>query len=43
MGCIGTIAALGAAVTLASAGEEALVIGTEVSFPPYILQAGTAA
>jgi ABC-type amino acid transport substrate-binding protein len=38
MGCIGTLSALGAALTLATAGDGALVIGTEVPFPPYILQ-----
>lgn len=38
MGCLATVSALGAALILASAGEDGrLVIGTDESFPPYVL------
>ncbi|PTE14284.1 substrate-binding periplasmic protein [Pseudogemmobacter blasticus] len=37
MACIGTISALGAVLTLASAGDDrSLAIGAEASFPPYV-------
>ena len=39
MGCISSLSALGAVVTLASGGSEVLTIGTGPAFPPYLYQA----
>jgi ABC-type amino acid transport substrate-binding protein len=37
MVCFATVAALGATLTLAAAGDEVLTIGTEAPFPPYVV------
>ena len=37
MACIATVATLGAALTLAAAGDEVVTIGTEAPFPPYVV------
>lgn len=39
MGCLASVSALGAALTLAAAGDDRLIIGTEASFPPYVMAA----
>jgi polar amino acid transport system substrate-binding protein len=36
MGCFATVSALGAALTLAAAGDDLVTIGTEAPFPPYL-------
>jgi ABC-type amino acid transport substrate-binding protein len=43
MGCLATVATLGATLVLAGVGEERLTIGTEAPFPPYIVQTATGA
>lgn len=40
MGCLATVSALGAALVLASSGDDPLIIGTDAPFPPYIVTAG---
>lgn len=37
MSCFASLSSLGAAVFLAAAGDEPLVIGTDESFPPYVM------
>ncbi|MBK6468961.1 MAG: amino acid ABC transporter substrate-binding protein [Rhodobacter sp.] len=39
MACLASVSALGVALVLASGGDDHLTIGTEVPFPPYLVQA----
>lgn len=38
MACFASVSALGTALVLAAAGDEVVTIGTEVPFPPYVMQ-----
>jgi polar amino acid transport system substrate-binding protein len=43
MACFATVATLGAALTLAAAGDDRVTIGTEAPFPPYVVLDDTGA